>query len=85
MPIAIAVKSLVVSSPALRCIITGIGFYYNSTWFDLVFDGIAIGCILYAVLPMVRMLFREADHKIQRIGYLGIFLGFVLGFVVNLL
>lgn len=62
----------------------GIGFYYNSTWFDLIFYGIAIGCILYAILPMMRMLFKEADHKIQRIGYLGIFLGFVLGFVVNL-
>jgi ZIP family zinc transporter len=62
----------------------GIGFYYNSIQFDLIFDGIAIGCILYAILPMMRMLFREADHKIQRIGYLGIFLGFILGFLVNL-
>lgn len=62
----------------------GIGFYYTSTQFDLIFDGIAIGCILYAILPMLRMLFREADHKIQRIGYLGIFLGFILGFLVNL-
>lgn len=62
----------------------GIGYYYSSFRFGLIFDGIAIGCILYAILPMLRMLFREADHKIQRIGYLGIFIGFILGFIVNL-
>jgi zinc transporter, ZIP family len=62
-----------------------LGFYYKDTVLDIVFDGAAIGAILYAILPMLRMLFRESDLAIQRIGYIGIFVGFMVGFLVNLI
>jgi zinc transporter, ZIP family len=62
-----------------------IGFFYNGTILDVGFDGAAIGAILYAILPMLRMLFRETDRVYQRLGYLGVFLGFIIGFLVNLI
>lgn len=60
-----------------------IGYYYNSTAFDTFFDGLAIGGILYVILPIFKTLFRETGTN--RTIYLGIFLGFILGFAVNLL
>jgi zinc transporter, ZIP family len=62
-----------------------IGFYYNSAVFDLVFDGVAIGAILYAILPMLKAIFRESSLDMQRLSYLGVFVGFLLGFLVNLI
>jgi zinc transporter, ZIP family len=61
-----------------------IGFYYNSATFDLAFDGVAIGAILYAILPMLKAIFRESSLDMQRLSYLGVFIGFLLGFLVNL-
>jgi len=61
-----------------------VGFYYNSPTFDLVFDGVAIGAILYAILPMLKGIFRESSLDLQRLGYLGVCIGFLLGFLVNL-
>jgi zinc transporter, ZIP family len=61
-----------------------VGFFYNSPTFDLVFDGVAIGAILYAILPMLKGLFRESSPSLQRLTYLGVFLGFLVGFLVNL-
>lgn len=61
-----------------------IGFFYNSATFDLAFDGIAIGAILYAILPMLKAIFRESTLDMQRLSYLGVFIGFLLGFLVNL-
>ncbi len=62
-----------------------IGYFYNGPILDVAFDGVAIGAILYAILPMLRMLFRESDRITQRVGYIGIFLGFLIGFLVNLI
>jgi zinc transporter, ZIP family len=62
-----------------------IGFYYNSVSFDLVFDGLAIGTMLYVILPMLRSLLGDPDPMKLRVAYGGVFLGFILGFVVNLL
>jgi len=62
-----------------------LGYYYNSTACDLVFDGLAIGTMLYVILPMLRSLLREPDSGKLSIPYFGIFLGFILGFIVNLL
>jgi zinc transporter, ZIP family len=62
-----------------------VGYYYNGTILDVCFDGAAIGAILFAILPMLRMLFRETDRRYQRFGYLGVFLGFLIGFLVNLI
>lgn len=62
-----------------------IGYFYNSIIFDMIFDGIAIGSILYVILPMFKMLFRESEAPRQRVAYFGVFLGFVVGFLVNLI
>jgi zinc transporter, ZIP family len=61
-----------------------LGYYYSSQYFTLLFNGVAIGTILYVILPMLKILFRDMDHAGQRIAYLGIFLGFIAGFIVNL-
>jgi zinc transporter, ZIP family len=63
---------------------SAIGFYYNSIMLDLAFDGVAIGAILYAILPMLKAIFRETTLDMQRLSYLGVFVGFLLGFLVNL-
>ncbi len=86
----------------------GIGYVYNSNVLDVLFNGIAIGTILYVILPMFRILFREPREEptqvvaiipqgskekhghtlvhalTQRAIYLGIFIGFALGWIVNL-
>ncbi|MGI0046121.1 MAG: ZIP family metal transporter [Nitrosotalea sp.] len=85
----------------------GIGYYYNSNVIDLIFYGLAIGTILYVILPMFRILFKESDvttqttydEKLvmkehpgrtltsvlnQRAVYIGLFVGFMVGWLVNL-
>jgi len=62
----------------------GIGYYYSSQVFELVFDGLAIGAMAYVILPMLKNAFRDMDYAKQRMVYLGVFVGFLLGFVVNL-
>ncbi|MFZ0183328.1 MAG: hypothetical protein WBV92_05345 [Nitrosotalea sp.] len=85
----------------------GIGYVYNSNVLDVLFNGIAIGTILYVILPMFRILFREPREEpaqiiaeiphgskekhhtllhvlTQRAIYMGIFIGFALGWLVNL-
>ncbi len=74
---------------AVPTVIGGIaGFYYNSTALDIVFDGLAIGAILYALLPMFRIALRPADTPAasatkQRLLYAGLVVGFLVGFLVN--
>ena len=65
-----------------------LGYFYNNTLLDVVFDALAIGAILYCVLPMLRVAFRPADTPEasllkQRLLYLGILAGFALGFLTN--
>jgi ZIP family zinc transporter len=62
-----------------------VGFYYNATLFDLIFYGLAIGTMLYVILPMLGNLLKDPDASKISVAYAGIFLGFMLGFVVNLL
>jgi ZIP family zinc transporter len=62
-----------------------VGYYYSSNVFDVVFDGLAIGAILYVILPMLKNVFRDMDYAKQRMVYLGVFLGFLVGFIVNLI
>ena len=67
-------------------IIGGItGFYYSSTFFNVFFDGLAIGAILYVILPMIKHQLKDIDPLKQRLTYLGIFAGFFIGFLVNLI
>ncbi|HXQ79001.1 MAG: hypothetical protein WB788_07750 [Thermoplasmata archaeon] len=73
----------------LPTIIGGVaGYFYNSAMFNLIFDGLAIGAILYSTLPMLRTAFRPADppqatYIKQRLVYLGVLVGFLVGFLVN--
>lgn len=64
------------------------GFYYNSGTLDVIFNALAIGAILYALLPMLRIASRPAETPAatstrQRLLYAGLLLGFVVGFLVN--
>ena len=64
----------------------GVGFYFNSAVFDLIFDGLAVGAIIYIILPMASVLFAGSrDRMIKRYTYVSVFLGFILGMVVNFL
>lgn len=65
-----------------------IGYHWSSDMFIVIFDALAIGAIAYVILPMLRVAFRplesrEASVRRNQIVYLGVMLGFVLGFVVN--
>jgi zinc transporter, ZIP family len=61
------------------------GFYYSSTVFNIFFDGLAIGAILYVIIPMIKHQLKDITHVDQRLIYVGIFLGFLIGFLVNLI
>ncbi len=66
----------------------GFGFFWTSTLLLVAFDSLAIGTCLYAILPMLKSAFRPAEsvaatqRKLQ-LTYLGIGLGFIVGFLVN--
>jgi ZIP family zinc transporter len=65
-----------------------VGYVFNNTLLDLIFDGAAIGAILYVILPMMKAAFRSTAKPTTGIAriqvvYLGILAGFVLGFLVN--
>jgi zinc transporter, ZIP family len=65
-----------------------IGYYWSNPLFLVVFDALAIGAIAYVILPMLRVAFRPLatrDLSVRRnqLVYLGVMLGFVLGFAVN--
>jgi ZIP family zinc transporter len=71
---------------ALPTVLGGaVGYYFSSSIFDLVFYGLAIGTMLYIILPMLRNVLGETDPARVSVAYVGVFIGFVLGFVVNLL
>lgn len=64
------------------------GYFYNNALLDVTFDALAIGAILYCILPMLRSAFRpaetpEASYLKQRLTYVGVLAGFLLGFLVN--
>jgi ZIP family zinc transporter len=62
-----------------------VGFYLNATAFDMVFYGLAVGTMLYVILPMLRNLLTGADAARTSVAYAGVFVGFVIGFLVNLM
>jgi zinc transporter, ZIP family len=67
-----------------------VGFYWNSANLDVLFDALAIGAIVYALLPMVKAAFRGAatpgeSRMRQDLVYLGLAAGFAVGFLVNAL
>ena len=62
-----------------------IGFYFSSTGFNIFVEGLAIGAILYIILPMIKHQLKDIDPTRQKLVYAGIFLGFLVGFLVNLI
>jgi zinc transporter, ZIP family len=67
-----------------------IGYYWSSNLFLVIFDALAIGAIGYVILPMLRVAFRplesrEASVARNQLVYLGVMVGFLLGFAVNAL
>ncbi|HTT15125.1 MAG TPA: hypothetical protein VMG81_05040 [Thermoplasmata archaeon] len=65
-----------------------IGYFWSSSLFLVVFDALAIGAIAYVILPMLRTAFRpleskEASVRRNQLVYLGVMVGFILGFAVN--
>lgn len=65
-----------------------VGYFWSSRVFLDVFDALALGAIAYVVLPMLRVAFRplesrEASVRRNRIVYLGVLIGFMIGFAVN--
>ena len=62
-----------------------VGYFFNATAFDLIFYGLAVGTMLYVILPMLRHILAGTASNTLGIAYAGVFVGFVLGFAVNLL
>ncbi len=65
-----------------------IGYYWSNNLFLVIFDALAIGAIAYVILPMLRVAFRplesrELSIRRNQLVYLGVMLGFALGFAVN--
>jgi ZIP family zinc transporter len=65
-----------------------IGYHWSNDLFLVTFDALAIGAIAYVILPMLRVAFRPLDSRDasiarNRLVYLGVLVGFVLGFIVN--
>jgi ZIP family zinc transporter len=65
-----------------------IGYYWSNPMFLTIFDALAIGAIAYVILPMLRVAFRplaskELSVRRNQLVYLGVMVGFVLGFAVN--
>ncbi len=73
----------------LPTVIGGIaGYFYHNALLDVVFDALAIGAILYTIVPMLRISFRPADppeptYLKQRLVYIGLLIGFLVGLAVN--
>jgi zinc transporter, ZIP family len=67
-----------------------IGYFWSNNLFLVIFDALAIGAIAYVILPMLRVAFRplesrEASVRRNQLVYLGVMVGFALGFAVNAL
>jgi zinc transporter, ZIP family len=67
-----------------------IGYYWSNNLFLVIFDALAIGAIAYVILPMLRVAFRPLETRELSIArnqlvYLGVMIGFALGFAVNAL
>jgi ZIP family zinc transporter len=67
-----------------------IGYFWSNDLFLVIFDALAIGAIAYVILPMLRVAFkplesRDASVRRNQLVYIGVMVGFALGFAVNAL
>ena len=63
----------------------GVGYFYSSNMLDLAFNGLAIGAMFYVILPILRSLFKNSEQLSIKTVYAGAFIGFFIGFLVNLI
>lgn len=61
-----------------------LGYYYSSTYVNVLFEALAMGSILYIIMPMLQAIFKNMkDRQTRDLAYLGIVVGFLIGFLVN--
>lgn len=68
--------------------ITGsiVGNFYTNQYLNTVFDSLAIGSILYIILPMLQTVFKNSGNgKSLGLAYSGLAVGFIIGFLVNII
>ncbi|MGI0068103.1 MAG: UbiA family prenyltransferase [Thermoplasmata archaeon] len=64
------------------------GYFWTNSLLLVIFDALAIGAIVYVILPMLRVAFRPLETRAaslarNRLVYAGILIGFIIGFAVN--
>ncbi len=63
-----------------------IGYFYVNAYLEILFDGLAMGAILYVIIPLTRTVLGHAQKaKAYSLIYLGLLIGFIAGFAVNAL
>ncbi|MCL4314943.1 MAG: hypothetical protein M1454_04385 [Candidatus Thermoplasmatota archaeon] len=70
-----------------------VGYFFDSTYLNILFDSLAISTILFVVLEMVRGIFHSIDrevapelrHRASAYFNIWVMIGLLLGFVVNLI
>jgi ZIP family zinc transporter len=60
-----------------------LGYFYSNSYLNVAFDALAIGSILYVLLPMLKSVFTAHDSNSGL--YLGLLGGFLVGFLVNII
>ncbi len=65
-----------------------LGYFWTNTLLLVIFDALAIGAIVFVILPMLRVAFRPLENRAaslarNRLVYAGVLVGFVIGFAVN--
>ncbi|HTW56145.1 MAG TPA: zinc permease, partial [Thermoplasmata archaeon] len=86
---SVAILSALFLVGGLPTIVGGaVGYFWNNTTLDVLFDALAIGAILYVLVPMLKVALRPesdrlASYRKHRLVYFGLLAGFVLGFLVN--
>lgn len=60
-----------------------LGYFYSNTYLNVAFDALAIGSILYVLLPMLKSVFSSIGSSSEV--YLGLLGGFLVGFLVNII
>ncbi len=61
-----------------------LGYFYSNQYLNVAFDSLAIGSILYVILPMLQTVFKNSGRELS-IVYSGLAAGFLAGFLVNII
>ena len=60
-----------------------LGYFYSNTYLNVAFDALAIGSILYVLMPMLKSVFSSIGVNTEV--YMGLLGGFLVGFLVNII